>query len=187
MSVPVLLSGQGIVLRPVGEDGTWESHDVSSPVVWIVDSIWYMLYEGRDRGDANGIGLVTSQDGGIYHPWERTQTAPVLSREQTYDRWTLDNGDLVPDDIVQYNGYYYMTYHGYRDQDERSKWYSGIAKSKGFLNWEDYSNNPFSDNTGESSSPQILFDGNEYVFFYYLGDDSGIFRGYPTKVYYSLW
>ena len=94
---------QGDVLD-AGAGGTWESQDVSSPVVWKDADGWHMLYEGRNGPSAGSIGYATSDDGLV---WVKDLDNPI---------WTPDDvswaGTVVPDDImVRNDGLLVLTFH----------------------------------------------------------------------------
>ena len=91
----------GVVLSP-NKTG-WGTSDVSSPVVWIENSIWHMIYEGRGGTASIGeIGYANSTNG---INWT-TDYIPRVVRQ---------NGNsynaIVSDDIYKINGIYYLLVH----------------------------------------------------------------------------
>lgn len=103
---------EGVALDK-GQSGTWDESDTSSPIVWIEEDTWYMLYEGRAPGNNGAIGLATSTDGG--YTWSKHPSNPVAIPNSRY--FNNPNPDvpnalaLVPDDIVKRDGVYHMTIH----------------------------------------------------------------------------
>jgi predicted GH43/DUF377 family glycosyl hydrolase len=152
-----------IVLEPSAE--TWEDQDVTSPIVWMEGATWYMLYEGRGSV-SSGIGLATSIDG---LTWTREASNPVMVPGDV--AWV--SGDIVCDDVKRADGTYYMTYHGY----DGSEWGEGLANSTDLLTWTDEGRFTHSDLT-HIDSCMLVYD-TRWVFYYYLDDSSGIYRGYP--------
>jgi len=122
-------------VQPGGYPPGWESGDVSSPVVWIENGLWYLLYEGRGRKNLGMIGLANSPDG---LNWTRVSSSPVFAWGEG-SAW--DNKAVVPDDIVKINDRYYMSYHGY---GPLGRWDSGIASSTDLLEWTRGAHNPIS-------------------------------------------
>jgi hypothetical protein len=113
---------------PGGEPIGWESQDVSSPIVWIEDQDWYMLYEGRGNGGGK-IGLARSIDG---FNWTRESPIPVFGNG-TPGSW--DDLQVVPDDLLIIQDEYYMIYHGYSNLTA-PYWMVGIAVSKDLHTWD---------------------------------------------------
>ena len=128
--------GDTLDIQSGGWPPDWEAKDVSSPVVWIEDGVWYLLYEGRGGGYNGKIGLATSSDG---LNWVRDPANPVVDAE--LGAW--DSGNIVPDDIVKRSGVYYLIYHGY-GYTEKSGFWCGIATSTDLHHWTRYAQNPFS-------------------------------------------
>ena len=82
---------------------TWEDLLVGSPVVWMEDTTWYMLYEGiRAAGNLAQVGLATSPNGAV---WTKDPANPVLSPS---GKWS----GVACDDIAKVDGTYYLSIHG---------------------------------------------------------------------------
>ena len=86
----------------------WDSQDVSSPVVYLDNGVFYMFYEGRNSTNRGEIGLAWSTDWG--NTWTKYANNPVV--RGTPLAW--DSTGIVPDDIILDNGTYFLTYHGER-------------------------------------------------------------------------
>lgn len=91
-------------------DSSFDTQDTSSPTLILLGSRLYMLYEGRSSGDNGQIGLAYS-DNGPEGPWTKfnngvNQADPVLSKTGWYAN------SIVPDDIFELNGDYYLLCHG---------------------------------------------------------------------------
>lgn len=121
----------GLVLRK-SED--WESHDVSSPCVWIENGVWKMLYEGRSP--SGRVGVAISEDG---LSWQKFEENPVFSGSAVQGSW--DSQQVVCDDIAVFEGKHYMLYHGYSSEKSWRQWMPGLAMSDDLLNWT-RKNNP---------------------------------------------
>jgi hypothetical protein len=150
-----------------GNPPGWESQDVSSPVVWVENGVWYLLYEGRGGGNSGMIGLATSPDGLI---WTRVSDSPIFLPGDPYG-W--DGTAVASDDILKLGDQYYMFYHGY-GMYGRPGWLSGIARSTDLVHWTRSQNNPIS----SAETVMILKVGDQLICFAYA-DWSGIGRYYP--------
>lgn len=115
----------GLVLR---KSERWESHDVSSPVVWIENGIWKMLYEGRSP--SGQVGLATSRDG---MTWLKYEKNPVFKNSEVQGAW--DGQQVVCDDIAVFEGKYHLLYHGYNSVKGWRRFMPGLAVSDDLLNW----------------------------------------------------
>jgi predicted GH43/DUF377 family glycosyl hydrolase len=93
----------------VGETGTWDSHTVETPRIFLENGIYYMLYCGSDRYDDYPwhAGLATSHD---LVKWKKYENNPVFSRGET-DDW--DEGAIWFTTVEKTDGIYYMWYEGY--------------------------------------------------------------------------
>jgi len=168
----------GVVLENEGVD--WESHDVSSPIVWMEESIWYMLYEGRKlNGSLIGkMGLATSEDG---LNWTKYGSNPVFVGSGV--NGDFDKNQVVPDDIVKIEDTYYLTYHGH----DGVEWRCGIATSPDLINWTRIGT-PIQF-YGEDSTPiMVYWDGNRYIF-HIDTDTEGTYRGWIITgwLYGEVW
>jgi beta-1,2-mannobiose phosphorylase / 1,2-beta-oligomannan phosphorylase len=146
---------QGLVLTTAG-GGSWETEDVSSPVVWVEDGAWYLMYEGREWGGQAGlIGLARSTDG--VH-WVRDPNNPVFGWGPKGD-W--DESAVVGDDIVKVDGTYYFFYHGWGASGNTGFW-EGLATSADLYHWTRYKNNPVCMDT---DTIMYTHDGNNGVIY----------------------
>lgn len=123
-----------------GIPNDWENEDVSSPVVWIENEIWYMLYEGRGGLHRGNIGLAYSDDG---YNWSRMNenNTPTFANGSIFS-W--DESGVVPDDLIKIDDEYYMLYHGY-SRNHGGQWKMGIAKTENFEDWERHRANPIAE------------------------------------------
>ena len=89
-----------------GASGAWDDQDVSSPVVWVENGVWKMLFEGRKSGGQQGaVGLATSNNG---LTWTKDPANPV--HEAADVSWA---SAVVPDDIMMADdGTYVVLLHG---------------------------------------------------------------------------
>jgi beta-1,2-mannobiose phosphorylase / 1,2-beta-oligomannan phosphorylase len=170
-------AGQGDVLEK--GVGTWDSQDVSSPIVWIEGTTWYMLFEGR--GDTQGeIGLATSADG---LNWNKSASNPVLSGELSYlgvygsstnkISWC---SHLVSDSLNKVNGVYYFTFHAYTPS---RIWFSGIATSSNLTTWTDAIGKKIKKQMGDTGDIMIYPEKDgDYLAVYAYGSADGFARGY---------
>jgi uncharacterized protein YdeI (BOF family) len=153
----------------------WESDDVSSPVVWIEGSVWYMLYEGRGPAQTGAIGLATSPDGLV---WTRDGSNPVVSGTNINSTllWAIN---AVPDGIEKIGDDYYMFAHA---TDNTSVFKIAFLTSKNLTEWVDlfgtYIENQHSSDAGDGIS--IFFDGVDYRVLYGSLDNSSVFCGNLT-------
>ncbi len=124
-------------LKPVLEPtATWEGVAVMCPhVIWDGASrIWKMWYSGGQQYEPNAIGYATSKDG--LH-WEKSAANPVLSPD-TRIEWEKDR--VTAAQIIQWKGWYYAFYIGFRDIDHAQ---IGLARSKdGITGWVRHAGNP---------------------------------------------
>jgi hypothetical protein len=128
----------------------WEAQDVSSPVVWVEDGTWHMLYEGRSADNWGAVGHATSADG---IAWVKDASNPVLTGDNPAAgftdpelRWARA---VVPDDICKVDGVYILTGHalvarGGALQAVQNGWFACVATSRDLLVWEDAVQHPIS-------------------------------------------
>jgi len=103
----------------------WERYGVikseaASPVVWIENNIWYMLYEDMSASPET-INLATSTDG---INWTDNPNNPIISDPSAY---------CVPDSIVKANGIYYL--YGHKNTSPRR---SRCWISDDLINWTEH-------------------------------------------------
>lgn len=165
---------QGVVLDI---DFGWESQDVSSPVVWIENNTWYMLYEGRASGQGGAIGLATSEDG---LSWTKHSQNPIVSPNNPvyfsdYDIVWAES--IVPDDIKKMDDFYLLTFHGStKNVVGNQKWLPGMAISSNILDWKDLIGLPISVPDTDTSIDIMNIDSNSL----YYCDETGINLAIPT-------
>jgi len=182
----------GIILD-IDEGGiplNWQNKDVSSPIVYIENGIWYLFYEGRGKPNTElktkhisslgKIGLAISNDG--FH-FKKISQRPIIDVGKPGD-W--DDRGVVPDDLIKYNNTYYLIYHGNghflaplfcRDW---ACWRTGIAKSEDLIHFEKLKFNPINPLNGMSDTAMIYFNGKDFVF--HLVAKEGIERFYSAKI-----
>jgi len=155
----VVLAAQGV---------GWEQGDVASPINWIEDSTWYMIYEGRAMPglDPATIGMAESADG---LNWINRHQIIGLGPAGKFD-----DQRVVPDDIIKLGSTYYLCYHGH----DGATWRGGMQSTENFVAWTRLNNG----NAIAARPLQLYYDGTEYVFHYApVGDISGIYRDYPDS------
>lgn len=125
----IFVSGNGIAWQRLGPIKVLSSSGepisegpLGTPVAFNEKGIWYLLYERNDLG----IWLARSEDLTV---WRNVQDEPVLEPgPQEYD-----NRLIAANQVVKYNGRYYLYYHG------RSKaspnWGVNIAVSEDLWHW----------------------------------------------------
>ncbi len=124
-----------------------------TPVAFSKEGTWYLFYERED----SAIWVATSVD--LLH-WRNIQDEPVLiPGPQDYDK-----GAVAADQIVEFDGKYYMYYHATSNPDWNKGgspvyWNSNVAMSEDLINWEKYPNNPLVENN--ESSPITVWDGQK--------------------------
>jgi beta-1,2-mannobiose phosphorylase / 1,2-beta-oligomannan phosphorylase len=126
-----------------------------TPNVVIENGKWYLLYERDDEG----IWLAKSDD---HRSWINIQDEPVLKKgPEKYDYRMIASNQ-----VVKYNGRYYMYYHGSPKKDSgypESSWTSNVAMSTDLIHWIKYPKNPIV--SGDHSSPILVFDGKKYRLY----------------------
>ena len=128
-----------------------------TPTLWIENGKKYLFYERNDLG----VWLATSED---FITWTNVQDEPVLNMGPG----NYDSGAVAANQIIKYNGKYYMFYHGssspdWMDSDVVALWTSSIAVSDDLVNWTKYPDNPILE--GDYSSPILVFDGMGYQLY----------------------
>lgn len=148
---------------------------VSSPVVWIEDSTWYMIYESWSVDSWAQIYLATSADG---ISWTREATNPIIEHDEI-------SGAIgcVPDDIIKKGSLYYLFSHAKVDGGA----YKGaISYSTILTSWNHQIWPIGSDESGVDYITSLMaFYDTEDVLTYDPRngfDTQGIFRGYPIRV-----
>ena len=126
-----------------------------TPVIFVEDGKWHLFYERNDEG----IWCATSSD---HRTWKNIQDEPVLQPGPE----KFDLGAVAADQVVKYEGRYYMFYHATADPGWVSKpspWSSNVAVSDDLLHWKKYPGNPIVE--GDHSSPVVVFDGKQYRLY----------------------
>ena len=130
-----------------------------TPTVWVEDGEWYLFYEINDLA----IWLAKSTD---KITWTNIQDEPVLAPGP--DQY--DIGAVAADQIVKYNGKYYMYYHATMRSDWQKPnrpgpvlWNSNVAVSTDLIHWTKYPGNPLME--GDHSSPVLVFDGEKPTLY----------------------
>jgi predicted GH43/DUF377 family glycosyl hydrolase len=149
-----------------GAPADWEATDVSSPVVWIEGSTWYLLYEGRGGGFGGKVGLATSTDG---INWTRDGSNPVFDAGAVGE-W--DETNIVSDDISKVGSTYYMLYHGYGSSGPTGFW-PGMATATSLTSWARDARNPII-----KAAPTAMF-VNDAGYHFFAEEASGIVRSAP--------
>lgn len=137
--------------QPIGEG------PYGTPTVWIEGNKKHLFYERNDEG----IWLATSND---FKTWTNVQDDPVLEMGPK----KYDAGAVATNQIVKYNGRYYMYYHGssnpdWMDPNVVALWTSNVAMSKDLVHWVKYPGNPIVE--GDHSSPILVNDENGYKLY----------------------
>lgn len=145
-----------------------------TPTVWRQpDGSWRLLYE---RGDA-GIWLAKSND---LKRWDHVQDEPVL-RPGPADN---DRLLIAANQVIFYQGRYYLLYHGTSTPLSPRTWTTNIATSTDLIHWVKYPGNPLV--SGNRSSGILVPDGDKFRL-YTMHDRVEVFLptvakpGVPTK------
>ncbi|MBE7661356.1 hypothetical protein, partial [Tenacibaculum finnmarkense] len=157
-------TNEGIVLDT--SVNLWENQDVSSPALYyneLLDNIT-LIYEGRgvlaDGAPQGGaIGLATSSN---FTTFTRSGNAPIFSGKNinAESNWC---SHLVPDDVVKYQGVYYLSYHGY---SIRGNYFAaGFATSTNLTEWKDYGQIIIESNLLNEGQDVMFYPSNEDLKF----------------------
>lgn len=124
-----------------------------TPTVWVEDGKWHLFYEHDDLG----IWLAQSED---KITWKNVQDEPVLKLGPE----KYDIGAVAADQLVKYEGKYYLYYHAtdrldWQHPSSHVIWTSEVAMSKDLVHWVKYPGNPIVE--GDHSSPILVFDGEK--------------------------
>lgn len=160
---------EGNALDPVA--GGWEAQDVSSPVVFVEDDTFYMLYEGRATGQGGAVGLATSTDGVT---WTRNVNNPVVTGfNDTFGyagdlKWAQS---VVPDDIRKVDGRYIFVTHAVLESETGGlRFLSGILSSSDLENWRDELKQP----AGTFGQATVMFLETNSGVLFLATSDTGI-------------
>jgi beta-1,2-mannobiose phosphorylase / 1,2-beta-oligomannan phosphorylase len=141
----------------ISSAGDTISGPYGTPSVIIENEKWYLYYERNDEA----VWLATSDD---QLTWINVQDEPVLMKGPE----TYDSGAVASNQIVKFNGKYYMYYHGTTDSnwsspDATSIWTSNVAISSDLINWIKYPANPIVE--GDHSSPVLVYNGSNFRLY----------------------
>jgi beta-xylosidase len=181
---------QGAILR----------RDSSSPVLKYNVAMNWILRENELRSPGK-LKRVEGDFLGVYHAYpnqgyERGAAVIGLCRSKDLQAWQADSPALKPEDgadwekgglykpcLLKYRNTYYIFYNA-KNQTEGS-WHeqTGVAYSRDLKNWERYSSNPIIRNGPPgsldehfASDPCVLYDRDEWAFYYFGLDEKGVAR-----------
>lgn len=134
----------GVVLQPT--KGSWDAKGVAAPIVWCEDEVYFMLYQGWEKGSGlfgdgspRMLGLAMSEDG--IH-WEKHPDNPVLvPTEGSFDELGFEVGSLLT-----VGDEYWLYYSGF-GADKKLR--IGLATSKDKKEWHKLDSNPVVDVGGK--------------------------------------
>jgi len=116
----------------------WECSMVYSPIVWIENDTWYMIYTGRGGdgsiGSLQQVGLATSSDGIL---WVRNPDNPVLTGGEAWEGNHIENFG-----VIKVNSTYYMEYGNQLPTPQYNDRVIGIATSTDLVHWTKDARNP---------------------------------------------
>lgn len=155
----LLISNDGISWNEQGDldirtkNGQSVPGHYGTPAVWLEDGKWYLFYERNDEA----IWLAESND---LKTWINVQDEPVIKTgPEKYDL-----GAVAANQVVKYNGRYYIYYHASSDPMMSSTaWSSNVAMSTDLIHWVKYPKNPIV--KGDHSSPILVFNGTDYRLY----------------------
>ncbi|MEP7110445.1 MAG: glycosylase [Ferruginibacter sp.] len=154
-----LVSGDGINWQEEGDlkiqtlDGKFIPSPYGTPAVWIENGKWYLFYERND----DAIWLAESKD---HKTWINVRDEPVIKTGPE----KYDSGAIAANQVVKYNGRYYIYYHASAAPMMSSTgWSSNVAMSTDLIHWVKYPKNPIVE--GDHSSPILVTDGKIYRLY----------------------
>jgi len=123
-----------------------------TPTLWREDGTWYLFFERSDRA----IWLASTKEDVPLH-FTKVQSGPVLSPgPEPYDKVAV-----ACDQIIKYDGKYYMYYHA-TAHDPWDDWCYCIAVSEDLIHWTKYGENPLS---YDGDAPILVDNGHELSLF----------------------
>lgn len=126
-----------------------------TPVLWHEDGHWYLFYERRDAG----IWLARSPDMKIWTNLNHDQ--PIMKPgPERYDRKLIAMNQLI-----KYQGTYYMVFHGTAAENKPSLWTTNLAASQDLLHWVKYPGNPLTKRDANQSSGLLIPDGDQFRLY----------------------
>ncbi len=161
-------------LFSVGTPGSWDSYFVGMPSVIMVDSIWYLFYEGND-GNHSNIGLALSTDGldfrRIKNGIDGTAVVLPIGPPGSWDDNNLGTPTIVrtrPGDPYRFALYYTA-------QDAATLTVrTGVAFSNDLISWVKEKDNPILDNGepgewdgGDVTASDVLIDADGHYTMLY--------------------
>ena len=139
-----------------------------TPAVLYEGGVWYLLYERNDEA----VWLAKSTDA---LQWRHVQDEPVLKPgPDDYDR-----GMIAVNQIVKYQGRYYIYYHGLTPNTKPQLWTTSIAASGDLIHWKKYAGNPI---IKTNNSSAVLLRVGEVFRLYTMHPDVRTFHTSSTPV-----
>ena len=128
-----------------------------TPSVLIENGKWYLFYERNDEA----IWVASSSD---HIRWTNISDEPVLKPGPD----PYDSGAVASNQVIKYDGKYYMYYHGSSNVDWDkpgvvSTWTSNVAMSTDLVHWVKYPKNPIVE--GDHSSPILVPEGDKFRLY----------------------
>ena len=145
-----------IVIREPGGTPICDPKDsnchAGTPTLWRENGTWYLFFEQNDL--ASWLASTTEET--PLH-FTKVQSAPVLSPgPEPYDKVAI-----ACDEIIKYDGKYYMYYHA-TAHDPWDDWCYSIAVSDDLIHWTKYGKNPLS---YDGDAPILVDNGRELTLF----------------------
>jgi len=136
-------------------DGQEFPKPCGTPFVWAEKGLWYLVYEAYF--DA-GIWMATSQDLKV---WTNVQDDPVLQPgPELYDQTKV-----AANQVIHYEGNYYLYYHGYGGRKPSTEWTTNVAVSKDLIHWKKFPGNPLLPVSENKSSGILVDDGERFRLY----------------------
>jgi sucrose-6-phosphate hydrolase SacC (GH32 family) len=159
----LLTSGDGIKWYEQGDliiisaKGDTIPGPYGTPSIIVKNGKWYLLYERNDEG----IWIATSVDG---KTWINVRDEPVIGKGPG----KYDSGAVACNQVVKYQGKFYMYYHGssdprWNEPGAKSIWTSNVAMSSDLINWVKFPKNPIVE--GDYSSPILVPDSKKFRLY----------------------
>jgi hypothetical protein len=103
----------------------------STPHVLIVDDVWYFYFQ-----NTGGVWAASSTDGP--EQWTLLHEGPVIEPGPE----PYDSRKIASDQVLRYNGRWYMYYHGASKDGSAHPWSTHLAASDDGIHWTKYPQNP---------------------------------------------
>lgn len=163
------LVSQGIIIGPT--PGTLYSSDSSSPVEFMHNGKYILIFEGRSSGNSGVIMISESIDGINY----TVNPVPIISGSQHGNNTWFTH--CVPDDIVLLNGKYFLTSHVFNSSD----FVCGVFESNDLVSWKESLNTWLTvdgTNNDVSGNGLMLLRKDRQIYAFNVTDSSiGIYQG----------